>query len=195
LLLDRYTRHRTVAFDRKFKDTLEVQVQQLKTQRARQEAQSARLAQHLVERPPEVGHLLQLESKVLRAHVEIDEILSRTPSELSYNLALEKSIAFHKDLEFLITSITKRRNEALEMLDRYRQGLGRRPKEAMDQILDADYKVVEDQIAPPLVLSLEPSMESNKLEDHSPEADKNEPVTAEGSTNNSGASNGSESAQ
>jgi hypothetical protein len=31
--LDRYTRHRTVAFDRKFKDTLEAQVQQLKTQR------------------------------------------------------------------------------------------------------------------------------------------------------------------
>jgi hypothetical protein len=98
--LDRYTRHRTVAF----KDTLEVQVQQLKTQRARREAQSARLAEHLVERPPEVGHLLQLESKVLEAAVEIDEILNRTPSELSYNLALEKSIAFHKDLEFLITS-------------------------------------------------------------------------------------------
>jgi hypothetical protein len=63
--LDRYTRHRTVAFDRKFKDTLEVQVQQLKTQRARREACSARLAEHLAERPPEVAHLLELESKAL----------------------------------------------------------------------------------------------------------------------------------
>ena len=63
--LDRYTRHRTVAFDRKFKDTLEAQVQQLKTQRARREAYSARLAEHLVERPPEVAHLLELESKAL----------------------------------------------------------------------------------------------------------------------------------
>ena len=65
--LDRYTRHRTVAFDRKFKDTLEAQVQQLKTQRARREAYSARLAEHLVERPPEVAHLLELESKALKS--------------------------------------------------------------------------------------------------------------------------------
>jgi hypothetical protein len=193
--LDRYTRHRTVAFNRKFKDTLEVQVQQLKTQRARREACSARLAEHLVERPPEVAHLLELESKALEVDVEIDEILSRTPSELSYNLALEKSIAFHKDLEFLITCITKRRNEALEMLDRYRQGLGRRAKEIMDEILDAECKVVEHQIVPPLVPSLDTSIENNNLENNSPGAGKNEPVSAEGSTDNSGESNGAVSAQ
>ena len=193
--LDRYTRHRTVAFDRKFKDTLEAQVQQLKTQRARREACSARLAEHLVERPPEVAHLLELESKALEADVEIDEILCRTPSELSYNLALEKSIAFHKDLEFLITCITKRRNEALEMLDRYRQGLGRRAKEVMDEILDAECKVIEHQIVPLLVLSSDPSMENNNLENHSPGTGKSEPVSAEGSTNNSGESNGTVSAQ
>jgi len=193
--LDRYTRDRAVAFDRKFKDTLEVQVQQLKTQRARREACSARLAEHLVERPPEVARLLELESKALEVDVEIDEILSRTPSELSYNLALEKSIAFHKDLEFLITCISKRRNEALEMLDRYRQGFGRRAKEAMDEILDAQYKVVEHQIAPPLDPSLDPSMENNNHENHSLGARKNEPVPAEGSTDNNGDSNGSVSAQ
>jgi hypothetical protein len=33
-----------------------------------------------------VEYLLELESKALEADVEIDEILSRTPSELSYNL-------------------------------------------------------------------------------------------------------------
>jgi hypothetical protein len=193
--LDRYTRHRTVAFDRKFKDTLEAQVQQLKTQRARREAYSARLAERLAERPPEVAQLLELESKVLEVDAEVDEILSRTPSELSYNLALERSIAFHKDLEFLITCITKRRNEALEMLDRYRQGLGRRAKEVMDEILDAECKVVEHQIVPPLVPSLDPSMENNYLENHSPGTGKSEPVSAEGSTDNSGESNGSVSAQ
>jgi hypothetical protein len=39
---------------------------------------------------------------------------------------LEKSIAFHKDLEFLIASMTKRRDQALEMLNHYRQGLGQK---------------------------------------------------------------------
>ncbi len=193
--LDRYTRHRTVAFDRKFKDTLEAQVQQPKIQRARRVACAARLAEHLAERPPEVAHLLELESKVLEADVEIEEILNRTPSELSYNLVLERGIAFHKDLKFLITCITKRRNEALEMLDRYRQGLGRRAKEVMDEVLDAECKVIEHQIVPPLVPFLNPSMENNNLENHSPGTSKDEPVSAEGSTEHSGESNASESAQ
>jgi hypothetical protein len=193
--LDRYTRHRTVAFDRKFKDTLEAQVQQLKTQRARREAYSARLAEHLAQHPPDVAHLLELESKVLEADIEIEEILNRTPSELSYNLVLERSIAFHKDLEFLITCITKRRNEALEMLDRYRQGLGRRATEVMGEILDAECKVIEHQIVPPFVPSLAPSMENNNLENHFPGTGKSEPVSAQGSTDNCGESNGSRSAQ
>ena len=81
------------------------------------------------------------------------------------------------------------------MLDRYRQGFGRRAKEAMDEILDAEYKVVEHQIAPPLDPSLDPSMENNNHENHSLGACKNEPVPAEGSTDNSGDSNGSVSAQ
>ena len=193
--LDRYTRHRTVAFDRKFQDMLEAQVQQLKTQRARREAYSARLAEHLAQRPPEVAHLVELESKVLEADIEIEEILNRTPSELSYNLALEKSIAFHRDLEFLITCITKRRNEALEMLERYRQGLGRRAKEIMDEILDAECKLIDHQIVPLLVPSSDPSMENNNLKNYSPGTGKSEPVSAEGSTNNSGEGNGSVSAQ
>ena len=36
---------------------------------------------------------LELESKVLEADVEIEEILNRTPSELSYNLVLERLVA------------------------------------------------------------------------------------------------------
>jgi hypothetical protein len=40
----------------------------------------------------------------------------------------------------------------------------------MDEILDAEYKVVEHQIAPPLDPSLDPRMENNNLENHSPGA-------------------------
>jgi hypothetical protein len=148
--LDRYTRHRVVAFDRKFKGVLQDQVAHLQTQQARREALARKLAEHLGQRPPEVGHLVQLENQVIEAEEEIHAILKRTPTELAYNRALERSIAFHKDLEFLITSITKRRDQALEMLERYRQGLGKRAKEAMEEILDAEYQVV-DPTAPALV--------------------------------------------
>ena len=101
--------------------------------------------------------------------MEIAKILRHTLGELAYNRALEGSINLHKDLEFLITSMTKRCHQALDTLDRYRQGLGRHVKAVTEEILDAEYKEVETkalenrtaenrgpdnevpQLAPPLV--------------------------------------------
>ena len=137
----RYTRHRAVAFDRKFKDILAGQVSHLANDEARREALAQKLSEYLVQRPPEVSHLTRLEDRVTEAYDEVSEILKRTPAELAYNLALERSIALHKDLEFLITSMTKRRDQALEILDRYRNGLGRRVKKTMDEILETELEV------------------------------------------------------
>jgi hypothetical protein len=96
------------------------------------------------------------------------------------NQALERSIQFHKDLEFLITSLAKRRDEALEMLNRYREGLGRRAREVTEEILNAEYEVVVEnqaaegevknrvpQLAPPLTPSAEPTAEKEPGPDHS----------------------------
>ena len=191
--LDRYTRHRVVAFDRKFKAVLEDQVAHLQTQQARREALAQKLAEHLGQRPAEVGHLLQLENKVTEAEEEIHAILKRTPTDLAYNRALERSIGFHKDLEFLITSINKRRDQALEMLERYRQGLGKRAKEAMEEILDAEYQVV-DPTAPALVPPSDPNAGNKMVEDPSLEATANEPIVA-ANPENSRPSGGHETAQ
>jgi DNA repair exonuclease SbcCD ATPase subunit len=176
----RYTRHRVVAFDRKFKDTLASQVAHLQSQKARREALAKRLAEYLGQRPPEVSHLENLENKVTEARDEIADILKHTPSELAYNQALERSIEFHKDLEFLITSMSKRRDEALEMLSRYREGLGRRAKEVTEEILNAEYKVISENQAPegevenqipqlalPRTSSPEPTAENEPGPDHS----------------------------
>lgn len=138
----RYTRHRVVALDRKFKGELQQQVSHLRDKQARRAAFAQRLVVYLGLRPWEVSQLIELGGQVL-ADVEIAEVLKHAPSELPYNRALEGNIDFHKDLEFLITSMTKRRDQALEMLDSYRQGLGRRAKEAVEGVLDAEYNVVE----------------------------------------------------
>jgi hypothetical protein len=138
----RYTRHRVVALDRKFKGELQQQVSHLRDNQTRRAALAQRLVVYLGLRPREVSQLIELGGQVL-ADVEIAEILKHAPSELPYNRALQGNIDFHKDLEFLITSMTKRRDQALEMLDRYRQGLGRRAKEAVADVLDAEYNVVE----------------------------------------------------
>jgi len=75
--------------------------------------------------------------------------------------------------------MTKRCHQALEMFDRYRQGLGRRAKEVMEEVLDAEYQVVESmpenpaadnqpaQIAPPMVPAAEPEAEKQEVPDQS----------------------------
>ena len=103
--------------------------------------------------------------------MDIEEILKRTPSELDHCHALEKAITFHKDVEFLIASLTKRRNEALQMLDLYRAGMAKRVDQAMNDIVDADYKIVEEKSrqveSPALVPAIDPAVETKQVEDRS----------------------------
>jgi hypothetical protein len=158
----RYTRHRVVDLDRKFKGELEKQVSHLQDKRARRTAFAQRLIIYLGLRPWEHSQLIELGGQVHR-DVEIAEVLKHAPSELPYNRALEGSIRLHKDLEFLITGITKRRDQALDMLDRYRQGLGRRVKAVTEEILDAEYKEVETK-----ALENQPA-ENRKLDNEEPQ--------------------------
>lgn len=88
----RYTRHRVVAFDRKFKDIVASQVEHLQNKKTRREALAQRLAEYVGQRPAEASQLVELEDKVMEAHDEIAEILKTTPSELAYNRALERSV-------------------------------------------------------------------------------------------------------
>jgi hypothetical protein len=141
----RYTRHRVVAFDRKFKDVVAAEVPDDRDPNVRQKAVAKRLAKHLAYRPRDIGHLIELEDKVMEAADDVTALLKRTPAELAYNKALERNIDFHKDLEFLITSIRKRRNEALEVLDYYRQSLGKRAEQIMAEILDVEFNLVPNQ--------------------------------------------------
>jgi hypothetical protein len=140
----RYTRHRVVAFDRKFKDVVAGEVSDYDPN-VRQKAVAERLAEYLANRPRDIGHLVELEDKVMEAYDDVTALLKRTPAELAYNQALERNIDFHKDLEFLIASIRKRRNEALESLDYYRQSLGKRAEQIMADILDAEFNLVPNQ--------------------------------------------------
>ena len=96
----RYTRHRVVAFDRKFKDVVAGEVPDYRDPKVRQKAVAERLAEHLAYRPRDIGHLIELEDKVMEAADDVTALLKRTPAELAYNKALERNIDFHKDLEF-----------------------------------------------------------------------------------------------
>jgi hypothetical protein len=132
--IKRYTRHQTVAVERRYQQSLEFQVQRLKSQNARKEALASRLGDKMTQSPPEVAHLLHLEKNVVTCASEIDEILQRTPTELQHNRALEKSIVFQDQLDKLIVSASKRFNETLELLEHYREGLGQRLRLAAEEL-------------------------------------------------------------
>jgi hypothetical protein len=157
----RYSRLRTLSFERSFKQSLDFQVQRLKAQWARKQEQVRNLAEYAALKPADIAEATRLEQKVFDSSTEVQEILKRTPKELDHAHALEKTISFHKDVEFVIASISKRRNEALHMLDLYRAGLGKRVDEAMSEIIDVEHEVVDQPVelkeAPRLVPSIEPS--------------------------------------
>jgi hypothetical protein len=139
---DRYIRGRTLQIDRPFLKSLQLQAERAKAQKVRQEALSKSLAEVLAQRPTDISRAAGQEIAAGNVPEEFDEILKRTPTELGHAEALEKSIAVHKDFELLIVSATKRKNEALRLLDWYRAGLGKEVEDTMKEIIDAEYQEV-----------------------------------------------------
>ena len=156
-LIERYMRHGTVAIDRYYRQALEFQVQQAKEQKARKKRQVGYKAEQITFNPSDIGHLVTLEDAILESVSDIDELFERKDRELLHNRALEKGIVYQEKLNGLLTSETARQHAALRQLELYRAGLGQKVREATAQIIDAEYKEIEngsDQTAAP---SLVPS--------------------------------------
>jgi hypothetical protein len=140
----RYTRHQTLGIDRRFRESLEFQVKAQKEQAARRGALAKELAQQTGRPATELAKALYLRGIVMSSVDDVDAILDREPTELEHNKALEAGIVFQEQLDRLINSSLKRRNDALELLDCYRAGLGQRWREISDQILDAEATEIEE---------------------------------------------------
>jgi hypothetical protein len=152
---NRYTRSRALSFERSFQKELYCQVEKIKGQRVMKQDPKCRVLLNFNPSQSEIDNLMRREGGADNSDSEIGEILNRTPSEIDHSYALERGINFHKDVEFLIASLTKRRNGALQMLEFYRAGLGRRVDDAMNEILEGKYKVISEQLqnieSPPVV--------------------------------------------
>jgi hypothetical protein len=152
--LHRYGRLRGLSFERSFKQSLDFQVQRMKAQQARKQKQVGTLAEHATQKPADIAEVAYLERKLMDSPTDMVEILKRTPTELDHARALEKHLSFHKDVELILASISRRRNEALRLLDLYRAGLGKRVDEAVKEIIDAEPEVDGQQ---PVQLLASPS--------------------------------------
>jgi sulfur transfer complex TusBCD TusB component (DsrH family) len=134
---NRYARHRAVAVERWHAQSLDAMAQQAKLQQARKEQFVRSKASDMGRQPADIGHLVELEGKVLDPIHSVRDILDRQPTERDHNRALEKGIAFLEQLDRLSNSATARRGGALRELDLYRRGLGALVSAVVDKVIDA----------------------------------------------------------
>jgi hypothetical protein len=121
--LIRYTRHKALAMDRKFRARLEHQAKRAKLAKERKEALTKELADQVHKAATLADRKLQLEIDLMDSAGDICEILARPPEELDHAQALEDAIEYHERLDTLLNTAISRRNNVLEQLQQYRDGL------------------------------------------------------------------------
>ena len=132
----RYTRHQAVAVERRFRQSLEFQAARTKEDKARKEKAARDLAEKKGGPVPNFEKLERLEEVVWTTVTDGDDILLRKPKEFDHNRALEEGIVFEEQLDRLINSAHRRRNDALQQLETYRDGLGQYWRRISDKIIE-----------------------------------------------------------
>lgn len=140
---ERYARHSALAIERRYRQRLGFLAAKLKQQNARRAAAQASDDANKRASRADIARLIELEDIVLESVADGDAILEHGATELAHNRALESSILFLEQLDRLRTSATARANDALQLLDHYREGLGKRVREEAQAILDAEFREVE----------------------------------------------------
>jgi hypothetical protein len=146
----RYTRHKTMSIERKFRQRLELQS---KAAKASGQNREARLADS--GRANALGSVCELEKIADGAVRDAGETLTHLPHELDQVGALEASIGYHGQLDHLLNAAVARRNDVLEQVERYKHGSGKRLRKTSNAIIEAEFsdsqpapQRVEAQFAP-----------------------------------------------
>jgi hypothetical protein len=141
----RYTYHSAVAIERWHRRYREGQVEVAMFKKAQKEKQVLAKATDMSRTPADIAHLVALENKIDDTVSDVDAILARKPTELEHNLGLEKTAQFQEQLDRLLNSATRRRNDAYHLLEIYRAGLGQAVQETADKILDAEFAEIKEE--------------------------------------------------
>jgi hypothetical protein len=137
----RFERHQTLGIDRRVRQSLDLQ-NDLKVERAKKsEALSKKLAEKTGRPLTELSQMVELCDVIETSLEDVDALAERRyerQREIMHNEALEAGIAYQEQLDRLISAATKRRNDALQTLEYYRAGLGRRLRELTHDIIDGE---------------------------------------------------------
>jgi hypothetical protein len=136
--ITRLHRHKTMALERRFRETNGFLAERRKERKAKKQALAEELARKSYQPMTEYSKLIELDDTIMSTLPDLEEIDARQPSELEHNRALEQGIVFQERIDRLLNSAHKRRNDALHWLDLYRHGLGQHCREISDQIIIAE---------------------------------------------------------
>jgi len=146
--LNRHPRHAALAIERRYQDGVRQELQRARLQHAQKKEESREEIRSC--RPADIAALAELEQTMDCTADDMEEIHERKKRERDHNIAFERSMAFQEQLDGLINSATRRRDDALTLLETYRAGLGAQAKAAAEQILEGEFKQVSAS-APALV--------------------------------------------
>ena len=161
-LIKRYMRHQTLGIERWHQQSLAFQKQRHQSQDARKEHLVRQKAETMTLKPADITELVHLEDSFDTAIKDVDEIIDRRPAELEHDHALEQGSAFQEQLDRWLTTAMVRFNKTLELLEHYREGLGQRLRQVVDQIIDADYNEISPRSKQITAPSLVPPGQTTK---------------------------------
>jgi hypothetical protein len=138
--INRASRHAAVAVERRYEEGARLKLQRARLAHAQKKGETTAEIRSCT--PSDIAELAALEETIDSTLDDMDEIYKRKARERDHNIAFERSMAFQEQLDKLITSATRRRDDVFKLLEIYRAGLGAQAKDAAEQILDGDYQEV-----------------------------------------------------
>jgi hypothetical protein len=151
----RYLMHKNWGIERKFRDRIKYEAKRETESAGRKRQLFAGQPEQEPRESPELERVFELECDIDGSIEDIDRI-SQKPDELDHARALENAIEFHEKLDKLHNAAVARRDNALEQLERYRNGLGQCLRRVSEEIIDAEFSDAKtDAEEHPIVPSIE----------------------------------------
>ena len=141
----RYTRHKALAIDRKFRQRLEVATKQRKEIEAKKQA-----AELLRKERPDAplsldGIMFDIEFLLSGMEDDAKKSLGQTPREVDHAGALEEAFDYYERLDRGHCIAMARRNDILEQITLYRDGLAHHLRRVSDKIIDGEFSEAKQE--------------------------------------------------
>jgi hypothetical protein len=155
--IKRYTRHMTLAIERKFYQLREFQAKRAAALTHMKDPNICNAGRD-GHAETDAGLTNEIQTRAASAMEDVAAPIDVAPLELDHAQALEAGIEYHGQLDQLLNSAVARRNNAFDQLERYRHGWGKRLRRVSDEIIDAEFIEAAPQ-SKDVAVSLAPSNE------------------------------------